>query len=163
MCMHRCDSPLKRTANARLRETSARYILHSPRKKVQAQGKSPLCLLPETEKKSLLKGKTPHAREHTYTHIHFERNIGFHHASFRTSFRNETEKLSARKEFNRISLDCSFFHCRGTLRPPHLLLKLEKFAGLNRRQNSSRQLPTLKARCPKLHRVISSFPLLIAR
>lgn len=61
------------------------------------------------------------ARIYIHTHAHILTRISV--STMRvpgTSFRNETEKLSARKEFNRISLDCSFFfYCRGLL--AHLL------------------------------------------
>jgi len=103
--------------------------------KVQAQGESPLCLLPETdEKESLLKGKLHmRARDtHTHTHTHtFQVSVSAQVSETRP-------KSCPRKEFNRISLDCSFFLL---YRTHHIFpLKPEKFTSLNRRQNSSRQL-----------------------
>ena len=64
--------------------------------KVQAQGESPLCLLPETdEKESLLKGKLHMRARDTHTHTHTHAHAHVSSIGFRTSFRNETEKLSA--------------------------------------------------------------------
>lgn len=80
---------------------SPKLYTHRQREKVQAQGECRryVSYLEQMKRKSF-KWKASHAHEHTHIHTrtHFKRNIGFH-----TSFRNETEKLSARKEFNRIS------------------------------------------------------------
>jgi len=138
--MHWRNSPFERTANARSRETSRRRDIYFPklythRESASSRRVAAMSLTWNRRKRKSFKRKASHARaRHTHTHAHAHvSSIGF-----RTSFRNETEKLSARKEFNRISLDCSFFLL---YRTHHTFpLKPEKFTSLNRRQNSSRQL-----------------------
>jgi len=144
-----CSSEPQMLGSAKHRRYIFSKVVHSPRRKVQARVAAMSLTWNRRKEETLLKG-----RLHTHTYIHmFQEEYRFPTSEFSHKFSgNETEKLSARKEFNRISLNCSFFHCREpSPLPPHPLLKPEKFTGLliaaKTRRDNCRHLNSVVPNC----------------
>lgn len=122
MYMHRRDSSFERTANARSRETSARYILQSytltakGRKCKLKASRRYVSYLKQIKRKSF-KRKASHAHKHTHTYIraHISRGI-----SVSTQVSGTRPKSCPRAKSLIVSLVrlLSFPLCRGLLAHP---------------------------------------------